>query len=197
MNGAPRTIVGSIEGEYRRCKMLAEGAMVQLTDDELGRPGPGGSSSVATIGWHIAGNLASRFTEFLTTDGEKPWRDRESEFVPEAIAREALLADWNRGWKTLFEALDGLGDEDLGREVRIRGTAHAVHDALHRSLAHTAYHVGQIVLLARSLRGPDWKWLSIPPGESEAYNRNPTRERPNRHASALGSATESARGDNA
>jgi hypothetical protein len=171
--------------------------MAQLSEAELNEAAPNGGNSVAVIARHLSGNLASRFSDFLTSDGEKPWRDRESEFVPEAIAREALLADWNGGWKTLFEALDGLGDEDLGREVRIRGTAHAVHDALHRSLAHTAYHVGQIVLLARSLRGPDWKWLSIPPGESEAYNRNPTRERPNRHASALGSATESARGDNA
>jgi hypothetical protein len=190
-------ILGSITGEYRRYRALGEAAMAQLSEAELNEAAPNGGNSIAVIARHLSGNLASRFSDFLTADGEKPWRDRESEFVPGTMSRETLLADWNRGWKALFESLNGLGDEDLDLEVRIRGTAHAVHDALHRSLAHTAYHVGQIVLLARSLRGPDWDWLSIPPGGSEAYNRKPTRERPNQHASALGSALESARGEDA
>jgi hypothetical protein len=190
-------ILGSITAEYRRYKALAEAAMAQLSEAELNEAAPMGGNSVAVIARHLSGNLASRFSDFLTADGEKPWRDRESEFVPEAISREALLGDWNRGWTALFESLDSLGDEDLGREVHIRGTAHAVHDALHRSLAHTAYHVGQIVLLARSLRGREWKWLSIPPGESEAYNRKPTRERPGEHASALGSSFDPSGGEEA
>ena len=174
-----RNIVSSLEGEWRRYKALAEGAFRQLRDDELGKSGPGEGNSVATLVWHIAGNLNSRFTDFLSSDGEKSWRDRESEFQPhEGVSRTELLERWNSGWRTLFAALGSFSDEDLSRMVTIRGEKFQAHEALHRLLAHTSYHVGQIVYLAKAFRGAEWNSLSIPPGKSEEYNRNPTREKP-------------------
>src|SRR5690348_16754249 len=120
------------------------------------------------ICWHVAGNLKSRFTEFLTSDGEKSWRNREEEFQGRAVSRAELLAKWEDGWKALFAALDGLSDDALSREVKIRGQGLTVLEALHRSLAHTSYHVGQIVFLAKELAGQNWASLSIPKGQSAA-----------------------------
>ena len=159
--------------------------MAQLSEGELSKPGPGGGNSVAVVAWHIAGNLSSRFTDFLTADGEKSWRKREEEFAQRTPTRPELLDHWEHGWNVLFASLSGLTDGHLERSVIIRGTELRVHDALHRSLAHASYHVGQIVYLAKALRGPDWKYLSIPPGGSEAYNRNPTGEHGDAHASKL------------
>jgi hypothetical protein len=173
-----RTIVETIESEYRRYEHLGEGAIRQLNDEEVSRAGPAGGNSVAVIVWHVAGNLQSRFTDFLTSDGEKPWRQRESEFAVREITRAQALAKWDDGWAVLRGTLAGLADADLSRPVRIRHQVLSVLEALHRSLAHTAYHVGQIVFLARALRGPTWQYLSIPPGQSESYNQNPARERP-------------------
>lgn len=183
-------ILNSIQAEYRRYKALADSAMAQLSETELGEPGPSHGNSVAVVAWHIAGNLASRFTDFLESDGEKPWRNREDEFSPRTPTREELLTHWERGWQVLFESLSRLTDEQLGQNVVIRGTHLQVHEALHRSLAHTSYHVGQIVYLAKVLRGTDWKYLSIPPGRSEAYNRNPAGERADAHTSRLTDARE-------
>jgi hypothetical protein len=173
-----RDIVSSIEGEFRRHKAGAEGAMAQLTDAQLLQSTSDGGNSIATIVWHVSGNLASRFTDFLHSDGEKPWRNRDEEFLARAVSRAELLAKWEKGWAVLFDALAGLDDGHLHAQVTIRGVPLAVHDALHRSLAHTAYHMGQIVFLAKALRGGDWKWLTIPPGGSAAYNANPTYEKP-------------------
>lgn len=175
-----RRIVASIEAEFRRRKTLAEGAINQLDEAQLAELAPGGGNSVATIVWHVAGNLQSRFTDFLTSDGEKPWRERESEFTPRRVTHAALYEKWDAGWAVLFGALEGLDDARLDATVTIRGQALAVHEALFRSLAHASYHVGQIVLLARALRGDGWRFLSIPPGESEAYNRDPTYEKTSR-----------------
>ncbi|HEX5106915.1 MAG TPA: DUF1572 family protein [Vicinamibacterales bacterium] len=180
-----RNIIASIEEEYRRYKALAEGAIAQITDADLTAQGPGDSNSIAVILAHLAGNFASRFTDFLTTDGEKPWRDRDREFVPREARRQELLEAWERSWAVLFGALAPLTDDDLLRTVTIRKEALSVHDALHRSLAHTAYHVGQIVYIARASRAGDWRWLSIPPGQSAEYNRRPTREKPQAHAAAV------------
>jgi uncharacterized damage-inducible protein DinB len=132
---------------------------------------------VAAIVWHIAGNLRSRFTDFLTTDGEKPWRDRESEFALRAVTPADVRAKWDEGWNVLLQTLSTLSDADLSRTVTIRGQALSALDALLRSVTHTSYHVGQIVFLARSLRGKRWEWLTIPPGQSDAYNQNPDREK--------------------
>ena len=175
-------IVESITGELRRYKALAEGALAQLTDAQLVAAPPGGGNSIATICRHVAGNLRSRFTDFLTTDGEKPWRNREAEFQARAVGRSELLAHWETGWAALFEALASLGDADLDRSITIRGQTFRVDEALHRALAHVSYHVGQIVYAARALAGPGWQFLSIPPGESEAFNKAPERQKASNHA---------------
>ncbi len=159
-----REVLTSIEQEYRRYKKLAEGAFKQATDAELVRVPAADGNSIAMVVWHISGNLRSRFTDFLTTDGEKPWRDRESEFGNRNVSRADLLAKWEDGWAVLFGALAGLDDGALSRQITIRGEAHSVLQALHRSLAHTSYHVGQIVLLAKSFRAEDWNSLTIPRG---------------------------------
>jgi len=173
-----REVVASIEGEYRRYKQLGEAAFAQVADEQLGVSGEAGGNSIAALVWHVSGNLASRFTDFLHSDGEKPWRDRESEFERRTVARAELDAKWEQGWRVLLSALAGLTDAHLAQPVAIRGVALPVVDALHRSLAHTAYHVGQIVFLAKALRGGEWKWLTIPPGGSGAYNQNPAHEKP-------------------
>lgn len=180
-----RAWLSAIESEYRRYRGLAESAAAQLDDAQFVRTAPGEGNSVATLFQHLGGNLKSRFTEFLTTDGEKPWRDREGEFAPAGPSRADRLAIWNEGWAALEGALASLADGHAATRVTIRGVPLTVPEALERSLAHVAYHVGQIVLLARSLRGPQWQWLSIAPGGSAAYAANPTKERGSDHASDL------------
>jgi len=160
------SIVSSLESEYRRYKLLAEAAFHQLDDPQLSESGDGGFNSIATLVWHISGNLKSRFTDFLTSDGEKPWRNRDAEFLPRSPTRTELTTTWEEGWGVLFATLEGLDDADLARSVTIRGSALSVPEALHRSLAHVAYHVGQIVFMAKAMRGTDWQYLSIPPGKS-------------------------------
>ena len=178
-------LVGSIVAEYRRYKALGEGALDQLSGEEVCHTPPGSSHSITTIVWHLSGNLESRFTDFLTTDGEKPWRKREEEFASRSVSLTELKEKWQRGWNVLLATLDGLTDEDLMREVMIRGQSLRVHDALHRSLAHTSYHVGQIVWVAKAIRGDQWRYLSIPPGGTAAYNRDPRLDRPGEHSAAL------------
>jgi hypothetical protein len=126
----------------------------------------------------MSGNFRSRFTDFLTADGEKPWRKRDEEFEARAVTRDELLAKWEQGWAVLLDTLQTLSDEDLDRSVAIRGQALSVLEALLRSLAHASYHVGQIVYAAKAARGDAWTYLSIPPGKSDEYNQNPTLERP-------------------
>ena len=178
-------LVNAIRAEYVRYKSLAEAAMRQLSEPELSTPGPNGGNSIAVICWHLSGNLRSRFTDFLTSDGEKPWRKREEEFEARTVSREDLLAKWEQGWQVVLAALDNLHDDQLGQTVTIRGQGMRVHEALQRSVAHAAYHVGQIVFLAKMLRGKDWSYLSIPPGGSDAYNKDPRFERAATHADAL------------
>jgi hypothetical protein len=181
----PAEIVSSIAAEYRRYKALAEAAFAQLDDDELSRSGPAGSNSIAVLVWHISGNLASRFTEFRTSDGEKPWRVRDEEFDDRVVPREELLGRWESGWRALFEAIDALIDADLSDTITIRRQPLRIDQALLRSLAHTSYHVGQIVYVAKALKGEAWRTLSIPRGGSSAYNRNPLFETASAHASIL------------
>ncbi|MCI0432575.1 MAG: DUF1572 domain-containing protein [Gemmatimonadetes bacterium] len=178
-------IVESIRAEFTRYKALAEGALAQLEEHELSTAVGPSDNSIAALVWHLSGNLTSRFTDFLTTDGEKPWRTREEEFDRRTVQRIEQLEKWEAGWRALFAALDALGDDDLERTVTIRGTPFKVHEALHRSLAHTSYHIGQIVYIAKQRRADGWRWLSIPPGGSDAYNRDPAYERPDAHASRL------------
>jgi hypothetical protein len=133
----------------------------------------------------VSGNLRSRFTDFLTTDGEKPWRQREEEFARRSVTRAELLEQWGRGWAVLESSLASLTDADLHKTITIRRQPMPVHEALQRSLAHTAYHVGQIVFIAKARRDQSWTSLSIPPGQSDAYNQNPHREHGADHAAKL------------
>jgi hypothetical protein len=156
-----------VREQFRKLKKLAEDAVAQVTDDDLLvvlDPAPDAeSNSLAVIMKHMAGNLRSRFTDFLTTDGEKPNRNRDGEFEIEGRpTRAALFADWQSGWKVLFETLDSLTEDDLLLEVAIRGQAHTVIQALDRQMTHHAYHVGQIVFLSKQLRSTAWKNLSMP-----------------------------------
>ena len=178
----PRDFIGSIEGKYRRYKALAEGAMDQLSPEELCSGAVGSDNAIIVMVWHISGNLQSRFTDFLSSDGEKSWRGRDSEFVPRQFNRAELMQKWEEGWDVLFNTLAELNDADLDKTVSIRSVPLDVHEALHRSLAHASYHVGQIVYVAKSLRGDTWQYLSIPPGESEAYRLDPGLEKSLNHA---------------
>ena len=179
-------LIKSIEAEYLRYKALAETALAQVPEPSLSQPGTAEGNSLAVICWHLSCNLKSRFTDFLTSDGEKPWRNREDEFRPRTVSRVELIEKWDDGWGVLLAALAELTDDDLTKIVRIRGRVLAVHAALHRSLAHASYHVGQIVYLAHAIYGANWRYLSIPPGASAAYNANPRFETAATHAGALG-----------
>jgi hypothetical protein len=151
---------------FRQYKKLGEGAMAQVPDEQLTMVLDGEMNSIAQIVKHMAGNMRSRWTDFLTTDGEKANRNRETEFDDPPVTRAELLAVWESGWRLVFAALEPLSDADLGREVRIRGERHSVMQAINRQMAHYAYHVGQVVLLAKHFRGRDWRSLSIPRGGS-------------------------------
>jgi len=154
--------------QFRKYKKLGEAALAQVGDGDFFRTIDPDSNSAALIVKHVAGNLRSRWTDFLTADGEKPGRDRDEEFEARATdSREGLMAAWEAGWAVLFEALASLRADDLLREVRIRREPHTVVEAVHRQMTHYAYHVGQIVLLARHFAGPRWTSLSIPKGRSK------------------------------
>src|SRR5580700_9192912 len=147
--------------QMRGHKRLAEGAMAQLKDQELFVTLDSESNSVAVIVKHMAGNMRSRFTDFLTTDGEKPDRHRDREFVDPQHTREELMASWNAGWACVFAALESLVEADLTKTVKIRGEAHAVMQAINRQVAHYSYHCGQIVFLAKHLNHQAWKTLTV------------------------------------
>jgi hypothetical protein len=152
-------------------KKLAEGAMAQVTDQELVTVLDGEMNSIALIVKHMAGNMRSRWTDFLTTDGEKPDRNRDSEFVAPPRSRAELLAIWEEGWNRVFQALEPLTEADLGRTVTIRGEAHSVMQAVNRQLAHYPYHCGQIVMLAKHFRSDQWKSLTVPKNKSADFNQ--------------------------
>ncbi len=175
-----REMIDSFKAEYEKYRGIGEGALGQLEDAELSRTLAGHDNSAAAIVWHVCGNLASRFSDFLTSDGEKPWRDRESEFQKRTVTRAELMEKWESGWTVLRDTLTKLTDADLGATVKIRGQPLSVREALVRSLSHTASHIGQVVYLAKTLKGESWRWLSIPPGQSAAYNQNPVHEKGHR-----------------
>ncbi len=170
-----RLTISAFEAEFQRCRRLAEGAVAQLTWEQLRASLDAQTNSIAVIIKHIGGNLRSRWTEPFTTDGEKPWRNRDSEFVDDFADRAAMERAWGTGWAAVEDALASIADADLGRELRIRGEVHTLALALARSLAHTAYHCGQIVQAARVLAsrdGVDWKTLTVPRGASAEHNRS-------------------------
>ena len=170
-------MIEDIRNEYRRYRELGEKALAQMPDAALNQVPNTEGNSAAMIVRHIGGNLVSRFTDFLTTDGEKPDRDRDREFDERGYSRAEMNAAWTRGWTVLEATLAPLTDADLARTVTIRAQPLTVSAALCRSLAHVAYHVGQLVLLARMHADKPWQSLSIPRGGSTAYNAAPNRER--------------------
>ena len=149
---------------------LAEGAIEQVPDEMLATAPDGESNSIATIVKHLSGNMLSRWKDFLATDGEKPERNRDAEFERPFQTRAEMMAAWNAGWSEFFGALAGLTDADLVRKVTIRGEAHSVMQAINRGTSHTAYHVGQIVYIAKHFAGGRWKTLSIAKGKSADFN---------------------------
>lgn len=156
---------------FKYYKGLAERAMEQVGDEALFAILDEEANSIAIVVKHMVGNMHSRWTDFLTTDGEKPNRNRDGEFVDPPTTRQDLLEMWEDGWSCVFRALEPLSDEDLRRTVTIRGEAHSVMQAIHRQVAHYAYHVGQIVLLAKHLAHDRWQSLTIPKNRSGEFNR--------------------------
>jgi hypothetical protein len=156
---------------FRLYKKLAEGAMLQVTDEQLFTALDGESNSIALIVKHMSGNMRSRWTNFLTSDGEKPWRNRDSEFEDPPATREALMAMWEEGWACLFAAIEPLTDEDLGRTITIRGEPHSVMQAINRQVSHYPYHCGQIVFVAKHFNHAGWRSLSVPRKGSADFNR--------------------------
>jgi hypothetical protein len=155
----------------RYYKTLAERAIDQVSDEQLFATLDDEANSIGIIVKHMAGNMRSRWSDFLTTDGEKPNRNRDEEFMDPPATREALLNVWEDGWRLVFQALEPLSDADLGRTVTIRGEAHSVMQAINRQLAHYAHHVGQIVLLAKHFAHDHWQSLSIPRNRSAEFNQ--------------------------
>ena len=155
---------------FRKQKELAEKAFRQVEDQDFFKKPGEHSNSIAIIIKHVAGNLASRWTDFLTTDGDRSWRDRDAEFViGPGDTRQSLLAAWERGWSALIQTLNHLQEADLLKKVMIRREEHTVFQAIHRSLTHTSYHVGQIVYLSRLVTKEGWEWITIPPGQSQQW----------------------------
>jgi uncharacterized damage-inducible protein DinB len=163
--------VPAIISAFEANKRLADRAVEQVADDTLHAALDANTNSIAVIMKHVAGNLKSRWTDFLTSDGEKPQRNRDDEFVDRFGSRAEVLETWERGWACLFAALRSLTSTDLERTVTIRGEPHSVPRALASSLGHTCYHIGQIVQLARFHAQGNWKTLTIPKGESEQFNK--------------------------
>ena len=158
-------------GVFRYYKRVADGAMSQLTDEQLFAALDPEMNSVAIVVKHMSGNMVSRWTDFLGSDGEKATRNRDAEFEDAPKTRAAVMECWERGWQTLLGTLEGLTEADLGRTITIRGEAHSVMQAINRQMAHYPYHCGQIVFLAKHLRSSEWRTLSVPRRGSAEYNR--------------------------
>lgn len=161
----------STQQQFQYYKTLGERTITQLSDDELFWQYNSESNSIAIIVKHLWGNMLSRWTDFLTTDGEKEWRQREAEFDPDIKDRQELLEKWEAGWQCLFTALESINEENFTTTIYIRNMGHTVVEAVNRQLAHYAYHVGQMVYLGRMMKGNEWQSLSIPRGQSSAYNQ--------------------------
>jgi hypothetical protein len=164
------TYLESAKKQFLYYKILGEKAMEQIESEQLFVSINEDTNSIATIVKHLSGNMLSRWTDFLTSDGEKEWRNRDAEFENDLESKEALLNAWNKGWDCLFEALNGLQPEQLSQIIYIRNEGHTVVEAINRQLAHYPYHVGQIVFYAKQLKNSDWESLSIPKNKSNSYN---------------------------
>jgi len=162
----------SAKKEFGYYKLLGEKTFSQLTDEQMFIEANSESNSIATIVKHLRGNMLSRWTDFLTTDGEKEWRKRDEEFENDISTREELLQKWQEGWSCLFKALDSISDDDLSRVIYIRNQGHTILEAINRQLSHYPYHIGQIVFIGKILSDKNWNSLSIPKGGSKEYNRD-------------------------
>ena len=171
-----KTYLNSVKKRFEYYKMLGEKTFAQLEDGQLFWQYNEESNSVATIVKHLSGNMLSRWTDFLTTDGEKQSRKRDSEFEDDVKGRQELLDIWNQGWDCLFGALNSIHEDDWGREIYIRNEPHSVIDAINRQLAHYPYHIGQIVFIGKMLAGSKWNSLSIAKGQSEIFNDKKFKE---------------------
>jgi hypothetical protein len=159
--------------EFRRAKAQIDTALLQLNDEQFRARLTPQTNSCAIIVKHLAGNMRSRWTDWLTTDGEKPDRNRDEEFIDAAESRADLMRRYEQGWALVFAAIERLSEADLARTILIRSHAHTVPEAIERQIAHYAYHAGQIQLISRGVHGNEgWKWASIPPGGSDAFNRS-------------------------
>jgi len=160
----------SIIKQFEYYKLLGERAMEQLPDEKLFWQYSEESNSIATIVKHLSGNMLSRWTDLLSTDGEKEWRNRDDEFENDIRSRDELMVKWNDGWQCLLNTLKQLTEDDLQKIVYIRNQGHTVMEAINRQLAHYPYHIGQIVYVAKMISGNNWKSLSIPKGNSQSFN---------------------------
>lgn len=156
--------------QFRYYEMLGTKSIERLSETEIFEHPAKGSNNMAMIVKHMVGNMLSRWTDFLTADGEKTWRNRDEEFADDLESKESVLAEWKKGWQCFYDAVLPLSDDDLNRTVLIRNQQHTIVEAINRQLAHYAYHVGQMVFLAKMKLGDKWESLSIAPGESKKYN---------------------------
>ncbi|TXG39446.1 DinB family protein [Seonamhaeicola maritimus] len=174
--------LSSVIKQFRYYKSLSDKTIEALSFEELQKELMRDSNSVSIIVKHLVGNMRSRWTNFLTEDGEKSWRDRDSEFEDTFTSKDELVENWNNGWACLFNAIEASTVEDLERIVYIRNQGHTVTEAINRQLAHYSYHVGQIVFLGKLIKGEHWDSLSIPKGASKSYNRKKfNKEKGKRH----------------
>lgn len=160
----------STKKQFRYYKLLGDKTLEQLSDEELFWKFNQESNSIAALVKHLAGNMLSRWTDFLTSDGEKEWRDRDSEFDDDLKSRQEVLKKWNEGWKSLFDALNSVNEENFHTIVYIRNQGHTITEAINRQLSHYPYHVGQMVFIGKMVKNNQWQSLSIPRGQSGSYN---------------------------
>ncbi|HET7153007.1 MAG TPA: DUF1572 family protein [Candidatus Kapabacteria bacterium] len=156
---------------FKATKKLGDGAFEQIADADIHWVPEPESNSIAVVVKHMHGNMLSRWTDFLTSDGEKEWRERDNEFIDDRVTKADLIARWEEGWKCVFDAMTSLKPEDVEKIVYIRKESHTVMQAINRQLTHYAYHVGQIVYIAKAIRSAEWRSLSIPKGKSDEFNR--------------------------
>lgn len=165
-------LLPSAIGIFKQYKTLADKAIQQIPQNLIHTKLDPESNSIYTIMKHMSGNMLSRWTDFLTTDGEKPWRTRDDEFEEDATSFEEAIVLWEKGWTCLFNTLESLDETDRSKIVTIRGEEHSVMEAINRQIAHYAYHVGQIVFIAKVFKSKDWQTLSIAKGKSDEFNKN-------------------------
>jgi Protein of unknown function (DUF1572) len=160
-----------IKEDFKKYKLLGDKTFIQINDKDFHFKSDEEANSIAVIIQHLSGNMSSRFTDFLTTDGEKPARQRDQEFEEQNLSKEKLIEKWENGWKIVFNTLNVLSENDLNKIVKIRNEPHSVIQALNRQVTHCAYHVGQIVLIAKQIKKSDWNTLSIAKKKSEDFNK--------------------------